>query len=150
MQKQKLLISSCLLGELVKYNGSHNLVDNLSLEKLQDRYELFSICPEMSGGLPSPRPPAELIDSKVIGDNGVDFTKEFFEGANITLELCKKEGIKIALLKQNSPSCSNDYIYDGTFSHTKIEGQGIAAKLLEQNDIKVFNETQIDKLCELV
>merc|ERR1711916_191871 len=131
-EKQKLLISSCLLGELVKYNGSHNLVDEVNLNKLQSSFEIFSICPEVSGGLPAPRPPCELIDGKVLGDNGIDFTKEFIDGANITLELCKKEGINLALLKQNSPSCSNDYIYDGTFSHTKILGQGVTAKLLAQ------------------
>ena len=144
--KEKLLISSCLLGENVKYDGTNNSLDKLIIEKLKEKYELFSFCPEVAGGLPTPRIACELISEiplKIINKNNEDKTIEFINGANKTLELCKKEGIKIALLKANSPSCSNNFIYDGTFTSTKIESLGVTTKQLANNNITVYNETEI-------
>jgi uncharacterized protein YbbK (DUF523 family) len=149
MDKKKLLVSSCLLGELVKYNGSHNGFEQEVIDRLEEKYEIYSFCPEVEGGLPTPRTPCEIISQKpikVINKEGSDKTKEFILGANKTLELCQKENIKLALLKENSPSCSNTHVNDGTFSRSRIEGLGVAAKLLIENGIQVFNEKQIKKL----
>jgi uncharacterized protein YbbK (DUF523 family) len=116
---------------------------------LKSKYELFSFCPEVEGGLSIPRVPCEIISQnplKIINKNSEDQTENFINGANKTLDLCKKENINIALLKANSPSCSNKLIYDGTFSAKKINGFGITAKLLLQNNIHIFNENEIDNL----
>jgi uncharacterized protein YbbK (DUF523 family) len=152
MEKYKLLVSSCLLGEDVKYNGGNNLLSKVSLEKLKNKFELFSFCPEVAGGLPIPRIPCEITCEnplKIINKNNIDKTENFIMGANKTLGLCKKEDIKLALLKENSPSCSNTFIYDGTFSSTKIEGFGATVKLLIDNKIIIFNENQIEELLNL-
>ncbi len=149
MFKQKLLISSCLLGNNVRYDGTNNCLDNKSLNRLRDKYELLSLCPEVEGGLPTPRIPCEITSQnplKIINKLGVDKSKNFINGAYKTLELCKKENIKLALLKVNSPSCSNKFIYDGTFNSKKIDGFGVTAKLLLDNNIEVFNENEIEKL----
>ena len=147
--KEKLLISSCLLGENVKYDGSNNSLSKDFLDKLKEKYELFSFCPEVAGGLPTPRVPCEIISQnplKIVNKNNEDKTIEFVNGANKTLELCRKEGIKIALLKANSPSCSNHFIYDGTFSSTKIKSNGVTTNQLLLNNILIYNELEIKEL----
>ncbi|MEA3354369.1 MAG: DUF523 domain-containing protein [Campylobacterota bacterium] len=149
MKKEKLLISSCLLGELVKYNGSHNKLDETTIEELKSKFELFPFCPEVEGGLPTPRVPCEIISLnpiKVIDKKNNDKTNEFLKGASKALELCKKNHIKKALLKSNSPSCSNQYIYDGTFSSNKIKGVGITVSYLNSINIKIYNEKELNTL----
>jgi len=149
MGKEKLLISSCLLGEFVKYNGHHNLLDSLILQKLNEKYTLYPFCPETEGGLSTPRIPCEIISIepiKVINQEGKDTTLEFIKGANLALKLCIKEEIKKALLKVNSPSCGNYTIYDGTFTGKKIKGSGVTTLTLNKNGIEVFNEKQLDKV----
>ncbi len=144
--KEKLLISSCLIGENVKYNGKNNAIDLTTLEK---KYTLIPFCPEVEGGLPTPRPPSEIVSQnplKLLNNKGKDVTKFFITGAKKCLELAKKEGIKKALLKSNSPSCSNDKVYDGTFSGRLVKGLGVTAKLLKDEGIEVFNEEEIEKL----
>jgi len=151
MKKEKLLISSCLLGENVKYDGSNNCLHKNILDKLKSKYELCSFCPEIEGGLPIPRIPCEIISQKplkIINKIDEDKTINFIHGANKTLELCQKYDIKLALLKANSPSCSNRFIYDGTFNSNKIEGFGVTAKLLMENYIKVLSENEIRKLVD--
>ena len=147
--KPKLLISSCLLGEKVKYNGKDNKLSINILDELSKVYEIISFCPEVQGGLPTPRIPCEVISLnplRVINKNQEDKTNEFVLGANKTLDLCKQENISIALLKANSPSCSSKYIYDGTFASKKIESVGVTTSLLLKNNIKVVDETQINEL----
>ena len=149
MDKKKLLVSSCLLGENVKYNGKNNLMAKDDIIKLQDSFELVSFCPEVAGGLPIPRIPCEICSYdpiKVINKNQEDKTRNFTQGASLALELCKQKNIKIAILKSNSPSCSNEYVYDGSFSGNKIKHDGVTTKLLKTNNITVINENQIDKL----
>ena len=146
---EKILISSCLIGEKVKYNGKDNLLENSVLELLMKNYQLIPFCPEVEGGLPIPRVPCEIISTnpiKIINKIGEDKTAHFLKGAEKTLQLCKKEKIKIAILKANSPSCSNNKIYDGTFSSNKTDGLGVTAKLLKQNNIKIINEDEISTL----
>lgn len=149
MAKQKLLISSCLLGKNVKYDGSNNCLDKVILDRLKIKYDTFSFCPEVEGGLPTPRIPCEVVSQnplKIINKIGENKTPNFQNGANKTLELCQKNNINIALLKANSPSCSNRFIYDGTFNAKKIDGLGITTQLLIENGIEVYNENEIKKL----
>jgi len=140
----KIMVSACLLGYNVKYDGKNNLNSEL-IDFLAD-YEVISICPEIMGGLTIPRIASEIKDDKVINKDGIDVTKEFYEGAKKTLELAKENNIKVAILKKNSPSCGSNNIYDGTFTHTLVNGDGITAKLLKENGIMVLNEDNYQEL----
>ena len=142
--KEKLLISACLCGKNTKYNGGNNLIERL--EELQQKYDLYLICPEVDGGLTTPRNPSEQLGKKVISNKGVDVTNEFNLGSKIALEVALKNNIKKALLKESSPSCGTHKIYDGTFSGKKIQGMGVAAKLLKENGIEVYSDEEIEKL----
>ena len=146
--KTKLLISACLCGKNTKYNGGNNLIPDLT--KIEENFELFLVCPEVDGGLTTPRNPSEQLGGKVISNKGVDVTAEFNLGAKIALEVAKKNDIKYALLKESSPSCGSNLIYDGTFSGKKIKGKGVAAKLLSDNGILVFSENEIEKLLKII
>ncbi len=146
MEKEKLLISSCLLGNNVKYNGGNNILSIEVLEKLRNKYELYLCCPEVDGGLPTPRIPCEIVSQdpvKVINKENEDKTEQFLLGANKALQICKQNNIKIALLKSNSPSCSNKYVYDGTFNSKKIQGKGVSAQILMNKGIVVYSEDEI-------
>jgi len=149
MEKENLLISSCLFGEDVRYDGKHNCLDSKFLENLKKRYNLFSFCPEVQGGLPIPRSPCEIISTstlKIINKKNENQTKAFVLGASKALDLCKKENITKALLKSNSPSCSSKLIYDGTFTNKKIKGIGVTTRLLKENGIVVLDENDTIKL----
>lgn len=147
---QKILISACLMGIKVRYDGGDCYSNDVLLRKWVKDGRVIMICPEVSGGLAVPRPPAEIIGIKVVTKTGIDVTTEFNKGAQLALDLCKQYNIKFALLKAKSPSCGNQQIYDGTFSRTIIDGQGITAKLLTENGIKVFNETQFGELKKII
>lgn len=159
----KILVSSCLLGENVRYDGENSSVTTnpkisfsqkeLFMDILCEN-EIYSFCPEISSGLETPRLKAEIISKnkpfKIENINGVDVTINFLIGAKKALDLCKNENILVALLKSKSPSCGNRQIYDGTFSNNLVDGQGMAAKLLEENGIKVFNENELKELAKFI
>lgn len=134
----KIAVSSCLLGINCKYNGKSNY--NEEIIKLKEKYEIIPICPEVLGGLPTPRIPSEIINNKVINQEGIDVTKNYIDGANKALQILKDNNIKIVILKAKSPSCGKGEIYDGTFSHTIIEGNGITSQLFLDNNITIYNE----------
>jgi uncharacterized protein YbbK (DUF523 family) len=134
--KEKILVSACLLGTNCKYSGGNNYSEEV-MEYLKD-YEIIPICPEQLGGLPTPRPASEIIGDKVINNKGTDVTSNYQKGAEEALKIAKLLGIKKALLKAKSPSCGNGKIYDGTFSGTLIDGDGITTKLLKENNIEVI------------
>ena len=149
MIKENILISSCLYGEYVRYDGNHNKIHNKILQKLEEKYNLFHFCPEVEGGLSIPRIACEIVSNRpleIIDKNEKNHTNAFLVGAKKTLELCLKNNIKKVILKANSPSCSSKQIYDGTFSGIKIHGQGVTAQLLIKAEIKVFDENDIEKL----
>ena len=138
---EKILVSACLLGINCKYDGTNNKNDKV-LEYLKDK-EVIPICPEIMGGLSTPRVPSEIKDNKVITKDNVDVTDNFLKGANEVLYLAKLLNVKKALLKAKSPSCGIGEIYDGTFTHTKIEGDGITTRLLKENNIEVITELDL-------
>ena len=147
IKKPKLLISSCLVGQNVRYDGKNSLIDDY--EKLNEKYELFSFCPEIASGMVVPRLPSEIkgIAPLVVHNEfGIDVTDYFIDGAQQALNVCNTNNINIALLKSKSPSCGNIEIYDGTFSKKLIQGQGLTANILLNNNIKVYNENQIGEL----
>ena len=134
----KIIVSACLLGDNVKYDGTNNKNDELI--KFLKNYEIIKVCPECFGGLKVPRVPAEIVGDRVINKDGIDVTNGHLLGAEKALRIAKDNDIKIAILKKNSPSCGSGKVYDGTFSHTLIEGDGITAKILKNNGIIIYNE----------
>lgn len=143
----KILVSHCFLGENCKYNGGNNY--NADLLEILKKHELIPVCPETFGGLKSPRLPAEIVGEKVLFSDGGDATRAFVKGAEKTLNVAKAEGVRVAVLKANSPSCGSGIIYDGTFTGKKVSGYGVAAKLLIENGIKVFSEEDLEEIKKL-
>ena len=147
---QRILISACFLGENVRYNGIIKSLEHHLIKQWQNENRLVPICPEVIGGLSTPRAPAEYNRQygKVITMTGIDVSSAFELGAKKALELCQKHQIKIALLKEYSPSCGSNMIYDGSFSQRKIIGSGVTTTLLRKNKIRVYSEENIDLLLE--
>ena len=140
---EKILISACLIGDKTRYDGKSNY--HPLIKELLEKYELVPFCPEVEGGLRTPRHPSEIVKDKVINDEGKDVTKYFKEGASKALMICQYLQIKTAILKEGSPSCGLNQVYDGTFSGRKIKGSGITAQLLIKNGIRVLSENDIEE-----
>ena len=140
MKKEIVLISACLLGEKCLYDGKDNLV--AELKKLTKYFDLIPVCPEVSGGLKIPRKPSEIREDKVVSIDNKDVSEKFYDGAYWAYVIAKKYSIKLAILKESSPSCGTHTIYDGTFSNKKIQGMGITAKKLQDNGVKVISEKE--------
>ena len=140
----KLLVSACLLGCPCRYDGRSKPLVGIGC--LREKYKLIPVCPEQLGGLPTPRTPAEWCGSRIVTRDGRDVTEAYQKGAQAALELCLREGCTAALLKERSPACGSGRIYDGTFTHTLIPGDGAAAELLKKNGIRVCGESELDKL----
>ena len=138
-----ILVSACLLGENCKYDGGNN--KNQAVLKYLEGKEYVAVCPETFGGLEAPRLPAEIIGTKVFLKDGTDVTEEFYKGAVKTAEIAEKHSATEAILKESSPSCGCNTIYDGTYSGNKITGMGIAAKKLFDMGISVKSEKDIEK-----
>ncbi len=152
---QKVLVSACLLGERVRYDGEAASVSSEILSRWDMEGRLVPICPEMAGGLPTPRPAAEIMQadtegvmqetSRVRTRHGDDVTGFFLTGARRALALARTHGIRVAVLKDGSPSCGSRRIGDGSFSGRKVPGQGVTTCMLRRHGIRVFSEAQIDK-----
>ena len=137
----KILVSNCLLGVNCRYKG-----DNCYNEKViafTKGHEVIGVCPESAGGLTIPRNPSEIVGDKVLSSAGVDVTAEYKKGAEYALKLAKENKVDLVIFKAKSPSCGCGLIYDGTFTGTKIPGNGIAAQLLMDNGFKVITEEDL-------
>ncbi len=141
---ERILISACLVGDNVKYDGGNN--KHPLIDKLLEKYELVPFCPEVEGGLPIPRHPSEQRGEQVINDLNEDVTIAFERGAELAFNICLFLKIKKAILKERSPSCGTHEIYDGSFSHKKIKGMGVTAAYLKSKGIEVFSEDEIEFL----
>lgn len=145
-EKENIGISSCLLGTACRYDGLSKGLDTETLYKLRIRYNLVPVCPEVLGGLPTPRTPSEICGNRVVMENGSDVTKEYSEGAEKSLRIMKEKHCKKALLKEKSPSCGKHFIYDGSFAKRLIDGKGITASLLESNAITIYSDNELESL----
>jgi uncharacterized protein YbbK (DUF523 family) len=168
---EHILVSACLLGRPVRYDGTAKRSDDEILARWRAEGRLLSCCPEVSGGLPVPRPPAEISavsgpgDAGSIADagpavldgtavlggtaqvrtaDGTDVTAAFVRGAEQALEVARRYAVRMAVLKEGSPSCGSGRIYDGTFTGTPVPGSGVTTALLQRNGIQVFGEDQLD------
>lgn len=156
---EKILISACLLGHPVRYNGrsAANAHALLALWRAEGR--LLPVCPEVAGGLPTPRPPAEVsgggggtavlqAQARVLDANGTDVTAAFVDGAHQALTLARAHGVRLAILKEGSPSCGSAEIHDGGFAGRLLSGQGVSAALLRQAGLAVFSEHQLEAVAD--
>lgn len=151
---QKILVSACLLGDPVRYNARDKRCDDEVLQRWLREGRIVSVCPEVAGGMPVPRPSAEIKDGvggpkvlaglgQVIDDTGRDVTGHFLSGAGRALELVRSEGIRVAILKEGSPSCGTSFSYDGTFTGQKVPHSGVTAAALQLAGVRVFSELEL-------
>lgn len=156
MKHKKILISACLLGKKVRYNGKHSLCQHPILMQWQHEKRLIPLCPEIEGGLATPRPACEIVGNgggkavlqgkaHVMSFDGTLNTTAYLKGAKKALDLAIKHQIAMAILKARSPSCGNNFIYDGSFQRKIISGMGTTAALLTKHGIKIFNEEQLEE-----
>ena len=144
VKRARILVSACLLCVNCRYSGDGKRIDGI--ERLMECAELIPVCPEILGGLPTPRPPAERVDDRVMNCEGADVTAAFARGAEETLRLAELFGAKLALLKERSPSCGMGRIYDGSFQGRIVDGSGVTAELLAAHGVSVYGESRIDEL----
>ncbi|RRJ83555.1 DUF523 domain-containing protein [Aestuariirhabdus litorea] len=150
---ERVLVSACLLGQRVRYDGEGFEPGDLLL-RWQGEGRTLALCPEQAGGLAVPRPPAEIEggqggsvlagDTRVITRSGADLSDAFIRGAEAALALCRREGVRMAVLKARSPSCGNRESYDGSFTGVRVSGQGVTAALLMREGVRVFNEQELE------
>ncbi|RVU42499.1 DUF523 domain-containing protein [Lujinxingia sediminis] len=154
----RILVSACLLGREVRYDGRASGVGEEEgrrwLRRMQEEGRVVMVCPEVSGGLGVPRPPAELVggdgeafwrgEARVLTRDGQDVSAAFEKGAQVALELAQRHGVCAAVLKARSPSCGGAAVYDGSFQGRLVAGQGVSAALLRRAGIQVFNEEELD------
>ena len=151
----KVLVSACLLGEAVRHDARHKRSHHPVLQRWIDEGRVVRICPEVAGGLPVPRPAAEIAGgaggravllgrAKVLDRNGNDFTGPFVRGAQSALALAHQHGIHVAVLKARSPSCGSSESYDGTFSGALVDEPGVTAALLASHGVLVFSEEELE------
>lgn len=141
---ENILISACLLGIGCRYDGKHK--ENDEVLKLRAKYNLIPVCPEVLGGLPTPRVPSERVGDKVMMRDGTDVTDNYQRGAMEALRLCRIFNIKTAVLKERSPSCGKGEIYDGSFTSTLTERDGVTAEALIKEGVRVLGESEINIL----
>lgn len=142
----KVIVSACLAGDNCKYNGGNNF--NQRMMDFLQAHEMIKVCPEVIGGLPTPRPPAEIVNGQVMNTKEKNITKEFTNGAQLAFEIVKKENPDLIILQSRSPSCGIKQIYDGTFSGKKIAGHGLFADLCIKAGYKVLDIEDIEEyLC---
>jgi uncharacterized protein YbbK (DUF523 family) len=175
---EKVLVSACLLGAKVRYHGGDAACDHPVLRRWAREGRLVTVCPEQDGGLPTPRPPAEIVGLRIeerglrnadCGSRaetggaqvlaraavvrtaaGVDVTEAYRRGADRALAVTREQGIRVAVLKEGSPSCGSSTIYDGTFSEARVEGAGVTAALLAAHGIRVFSEYELDAAADCI
>lgn len=135
-----ILVSACILGIYCRYDGSE--IKNTNIEAMLKKHNLIPVCPEQLGGLKTPREPSEIKAGKVFSKSGADVTANYIKGAQEALKIAKMFNCEAAILKDRSPSCGANRIYDGTFSGKLIDGNGITAELLKNNGITVIPESE--------
>lgn len=143
LPKKKILVSACLYGHCTRYDGDSNLLKDKTFLEWKNRGMLIPVCPEVLGGLSTPRCPSEICDGKVYTMDGEDVTGQFEKGADEALKIAKENNVLFAILKDGSPSCGCKNVYDGTFSGKKIKGSGVCARKLLENGVLVLAESDM-------
>ena len=150
----RVLVSACLLGEKVRYNGADAATGSRILEEWLAERRVVPFCPEVAGGLGVPRPAAEILGpgggsvldgaGRVVTREGADVTEAFLRGAELAWQTARAHDVRLAVLKEGSPSCGSGFVYDGSFSGRRTPGSGVTAALLERRGIRVFSEVRLE------
>ena len=141
----RILVSRCLFGgEPVRYDGRDKAETDSRFLKWKEEGRLVPVCPEVAGGLPVPRPPAQIRDGRAVTETGKDVTEAYLQGAEKALETAMEHNVAFVIFKQKRPSCGSRYIYDGTFTDRLKEGRGIAAECLMKFGLRVFGEDELE------
>jgi uncharacterized protein YbbK (DUF523 family) len=140
----RVLVSACLLGAEVRHHGGSATIEHPILRRWREEGRIVGVCPEMAGGLPSPRPAAEIRGLSVVTREGRDVTQAFEAGAAVAVRMAQELGIRVAVLKSRSPSCGIAQVYDGTFSGRLAAGDGVTAAALVRAGVRVFDEFQLE------
>ena len=143
-EKGRVLVSACLLGAEVRHHGGAATVEHPVLRRWREEGRIVGVCPEMAGGLPTPRPAAEIRGLSVVTREGRDVTRAFETGAAVAVRMAKELGIRVAVLKSRSPSCGIAQVYDGTFSGRLVAGDGVTAAALIRAGVRVFDEFHLE------
>lgn len=154
--KHKILLSACLAGYPVRYNGTDKSCTVTLLQRWRDEDRLVTHCPELAAGLATPRLSAEMVNgqgnevlsgrAQVVESDGRDVTQPYVLAAWLALKAAQSHGCRFAIMTDGSPTCGSQHVYDGAFSGVKVSGEGVAAALLRQHGIEVFSEWQLDAL----
>lgn len=162
---EKILISACLIGRPVRYDGRAKTIESDILERWRAEQRLVPVCPEIMGGLPTPRPPAEIVGGEASGldgeavldrraaiveNTGNDVTEPYMDGAAQTLRIARDNRCRFAILTDGSPSCGSGFIYDGTFTGRRLDGVGVVTALLRRNEIAVYGEDRIAEVDDML
>jgi uncharacterized protein YbbK (DUF523 family) len=139
----RVLVSACLLGAEVRHHGGAATIEHPILRRWREEGRVVGVCPEVAGGLPSPRPAAEIRGLSVVTRDGRDVTRAFETGADVAVRMARELGIRVAVLKSRSPSCGIAQVYDGTFSRRLVDGDGVTASALKRAGVRLFDETQL-------
>ena len=139
--KKNILVSACLLGHACRYDGKSKPCERVIA--LKDTYNLIPICPEVMGGLPTPRTPSEICGESVLMKDGRDVTENYNRGATAALEIARENACTVAILKEKSPSCGSGLIHNGLFDGGLVEGDGITTRLLKSEGIRVLGENEV-------
>ena len=141
-------VSACLLGERCTWRGDSNALPEETIARLRKACRRVAVCPEVQGGLSTPRQPSEIAAGRVVAKSGEDVTAQFEAGAALALAEAQAARCKFALLKEKSPSCGCGFVYDGTFSGALVPGNGVAAQMMLDAGIEVFGESRVGELLE--
>lgn len=139
----KILVSACLLGVFCRYDGKARL--NEAVAALREKHELVPFCPEIYGGLPTPRDPAEILDGRVVTSRGNDVTAQYEKGAQEAVRLAQMMGCELAILQDRSPSCGVGSVHNGLFDGGLVDGDGVAAGRLREAGIAVLRASDVEK-----
>ena len=142
-----ILVSACLAGEECRYNGTAFLCEKIA--KLVEAGQAVAVCPEVLGGLPIPRTPAEILGERILTVDGQDVTDEYRAGAEAAIRIALAAGCRMAILKARSPSCGSGRIYDGSFSGRTVDGDGVFAQCLKQAGITIYSDEEYLKDYEM-
>nr|WP_134653699.1 DUF523 domain-containing protein [Streptomyces sp. H23] len=155
---ERILVSACLVGRRVRYDGGAKAVGDEVVGRWRDEGRVVVFCPEVSGGLPVPRPAAEIVGgdggdvldgvARVLTEGGEDVSEHFVRGARLALDAAREAGVRVALLKESSPSCGSLRVYDGRFAGVRVPGHGVTTALLRRAGVRVFSEDQVSGAAE--
>jgi len=147
---RKILVSSCLYGDHCRYDAVDRPCLDPRFLKWKEEGRLVKVCPEVFGGLPTPRPDSQRQGNRVVACNGKDVTGEYEKGAREAVRLAREQDVLFCVMKQHSPSCGSKEIYDGTFTDTLVKGEGRAVQLLREAGFRIFAEEDMDEASEFL